>query len=416
MDTSPRHTDERLKSWLDTNQLDQERLCQALLSIDGRFTDVRPRQPRGGPDGGRDLEAMFQNNHQAWIAIGFKVSATDSATDRKWAADKFKSDLASAMKMNADLDAFVFMTNITLTVTQRNTLISHANSQGIAVSDILDRERMRILLDSPDGLSIRFQYLGINLSDAEQAAFFSRWGNRIEDIVRGVASRIDTRIDRVQFMLEQSRPLRHISVVLYLKPGIALPPSTHFRLLCQIYIVGTTTKHNRLVLAACDESSLRPSTFSGGSHNCILYDFDTIACADSSQPAPTPRTSGAMVWPDQMNRIIASGGFSEWTPDPDIPTLSSLDCACVGVFVNSSIAQYIDRLELNANEYTLWSAARSELAFDSPNSPPTMPWQFSDDELADVWVRIMSSMGMSPFRFSDTTPRRRFQAAGSDRL
>lgn len=53
-------TDEKLKGFLDTNQLHREQLCLAVLSLDKRFTDVRPRHPRGGRDGGRDIEAMFR--------------------------------------------------------------------------------------------------------------------------------------------------------------------------------------------------------------------------------------------------------------------------------------------------------------------------------------------------------------------
>jgi hypothetical protein len=53
-------TDERLKSYLDTNQLQRERMCLAILSIDRRFTNLRPRHPRGGPDGGRDVDAIFR--------------------------------------------------------------------------------------------------------------------------------------------------------------------------------------------------------------------------------------------------------------------------------------------------------------------------------------------------------------------
>jgi hypothetical protein len=45
-------TDERLKGYLDTNQLQRERMCVAVLAIDKRFTNVRPWHPRGGPDTG----------------------------------------------------------------------------------------------------------------------------------------------------------------------------------------------------------------------------------------------------------------------------------------------------------------------------------------------------------------------------
>ena len=55
----PYQTDERLKNYLDTNQLQRERMCRAILAIDKRFSEVRPRHPRGGPDGGRDIQANY---------------------------------------------------------------------------------------------------------------------------------------------------------------------------------------------------------------------------------------------------------------------------------------------------------------------------------------------------------------------
>ena len=67
----PYETDERLKSYLDTNQLGREQMCLAVLAIDKRFSDVRPRNPRGGPDGGRDIEAVFRQAQLAYAAVGF---------------------------------------------------------------------------------------------------------------------------------------------------------------------------------------------------------------------------------------------------------------------------------------------------------------------------------------------------------
>lgn len=41
-------TDEQLKGYLDTNQLHREQMCLSILALDKRFTNVRPRHPRGG--------------------------------------------------------------------------------------------------------------------------------------------------------------------------------------------------------------------------------------------------------------------------------------------------------------------------------------------------------------------------------
>lgn len=48
---------------------------------------------------------------------------------------------------------FVFFTNVSLTLGDKRALEAVANEKGIEVLDIFDRERMRIVLDSTDGLA-----------------------------------------------------------------------------------------------------------------------------------------------------------------------------------------------------------------------------------------------------------------------
>jgi hypothetical protein len=85
----PYETDERLKGYLDTNQLRREQMCLAILAIDRRFTNVKPRQPRGGPDGGRDIEATLQGSQKVFGAVGFVNQANDSDQHKNAAKGKF---------------------------------------------------------------------------------------------------------------------------------------------------------------------------------------------------------------------------------------------------------------------------------------------------------------------------------------
>ena len=78
----PYDTDERLKNHLDTNQLARERLCLAVLRLDKRFSEVKARHPRGGPDGQRDIDAVFRGEQSAFAAVGFLNQATDSDEHR----------------------------------------------------------------------------------------------------------------------------------------------------------------------------------------------------------------------------------------------------------------------------------------------------------------------------------------------
>jgi hypothetical protein len=71
----PRLTEERLRNHLDCNQAMRERMCLALLPLLGPYTREQPRRPKGGPDGGRDIEAVYEGRTTIWGAVGFKVDA-----------------------------------------------------------------------------------------------------------------------------------------------------------------------------------------------------------------------------------------------------------------------------------------------------------------------------------------------------
>jgi hypothetical protein len=238
----PHQTDERLRHWLDTNQLARERICQCILSLDKRFTDVRPRHPRGGPDGGRDLEAVFEGDRTAFTAVGFLNSVSDSPQERKKIAKKFDADVKAALEAQPDLKIFVFFTNVALTVGDKEPLEDGARKQGIAVIDIFDRERMRIALDSTDGLTARYQYLGIHLSDAEQAAFFARWGHQVEQLTTGSASDVRARLDRLEFIQERIRPLHNIHFGLKLSREVTINELPNFRALMAITFAPITNR------------------------------------------------------------------------------------------------------------------------------------------------------------------------------
>ncbi len=188
--TTSRLTEERLRTWI-INQDDQERLCIGILALDARFSSIKPRRPKGGPDGGRDIEAMLDNREVVWGAIGFRNNVNDSSEDRRWLDTKFKTDLASALAANPGLKSFVFFTNIDLTPGELSKLEKHAVSLGLSFIEVFYRERLRIALDSPRGLSLRYQHLSIPLSEAEQAAFFAEYGSQLESILHKGFGAID---------------------------------------------------------------------------------------------------------------------------------------------------------------------------------------------------------------------------------
>ena len=225
----PTDTDIRLRSSLDTNQRDREQMCRSVLALDPHYSDVRPRHPEGGPDGGRDIEAVFDGDRVAYGAVGFHNGANDSDEQKKRIKKKFTSDLASAIDAKPDLKVFAFLTNLHFTMGEQLAMKDEAQRVGIEHCDILDRERLRIELDSPGGFFIRRQYLGIPLSDAEQASFLARYGDRIQEVVSTGFQRIERTLNRILFLQEAADVLDGVYVRFQLKKSYPADEIRHFR-------------------------------------------------------------------------------------------------------------------------------------------------------------------------------------------
>lgn len=213
----PTETDIRLRSWLDANQRDREQMCRSVLALDPHYSDVRSRHPSGGPDGGRDVEALFEGGRIAYGAVGFQNGANDSDEQKKQIKKKFSADLQSALSAKPEPKVFAFLTNLHFTMGEQSEMNEMALKAGVEHCDILDRERLRIELDSPAGFFVRFQHLAIPLSEAEQASFLARYGDRIQQVVSTGFQRIERTLSLILFLQEASNVLDGIYVRFELK-------------------------------------------------------------------------------------------------------------------------------------------------------------------------------------------------------
>ena len=128
-------------------------------------------------------------------------------------------------------------------------MINQTIKDGLIFCDIFDRERLRIVLDSPDGLSIRYQYLNMPLSDAEQASFFAKWGDGIQTLIIRSFEAIDFRLNRIQFIQESMRPLRNLKFLIELKTELDIKELPHYRAV--ISILGRSIKSPDSCLPCC---------------------------------------------------------------------------------------------------------------------------------------------------------------------
>lgn len=183
-------TEIKLKLWRG-DQVGAERLAATVLHIDG-FSAVDPQCPLGGPDGLKDV--LCEKNGWKYIAAAYFPTSDQRF---KTVQDKFLHDLDGVSKNFAH--GIVFLTNQSVTPTERDTLIELASSKGHK-SIIYHLERIRALLDSPSGYGARLEFLDIDMSREEQLSFFSQWNRAFADqlqehglmIIREISKKIDS--------------------------------------------------------------------------------------------------------------------------------------------------------------------------------------------------------------------------------
>jgi len=419
----PYQTDERLKSYLDTNQLHREQMCRAILSIDKRFSDVRPRHPRGGRDGGRDIEAVYRDDQVVFGAVGFVNQANDSEEQKKVIKGKFQDDLNSAVAADKKPNAFIFFTNINLTIGEKEALIRAAKSAGLLFCEILDRERLRIALDSPDGFSIRFQYLNIPLSEEEQASFFARWGDDIQSVISTGFQRIENSLNRILFLQEASDALAHLMLSFELDAKYPAEEIGHFRLFCSMYLkepkhnilsilFGSSDKANRMrtdLNFAPEPAGIKNGIGSGQWEQQIDLEAVKEDAEDEEDEKYTSVGSGSRIGMNEAEFIPISYNKDSFIRLHPCIALRDLDDAMFLPFVNQSLAEKIKAIHVYSNGYKLKEIGRAEFYVDNEEVDPHFPVNFSGDELVDPWVRIRPKASSTfHLRFFEETPVRMF--------
>jgi fido (protein-threonine AMPylation protein) len=154
-------TELRLSFWRD-GSTQAERLAASALRLSG-YEELDPQSPLGGPDGTKDI--LCRKGGLIWVAaVYFPIGPTRFPSIKK----KYSSDLSGAP---TDSQGFVFVTNQTLSPTQRQTLVDIAQAAG-KEADTLHLQQLVTLLDSPPGYGARLQYLDIPMTIEDQLSWF----------------------------------------------------------------------------------------------------------------------------------------------------------------------------------------------------------------------------------------------------
>jgi hypothetical protein len=126
--------------------------------------------------------------------------------------EKFKADLDRALIENPSLPGFVFFTNVDLAPAQKESLKAYSQEKKIGIVDIFDMERMRHVLDSPEGLIARLQYLDIPMSATEQAGLVAKFGSQLQNAVTARFDRVERTLAQMERFLEFQKPLLRLDL------------------------------------------------------------------------------------------------------------------------------------------------------------------------------------------------------------
>jgi hypothetical protein len=384
--------------------------------------------------------------------VGFQNGANDSNEQKKQIRTKFSCDLKSALAAKPDLKVFVFLTNLHFTIGEQEEMKEEAQTAGIEHCDILDRERLRIDLDSPAGFFVRFQYLGIPLTEAEQASFLAQYGDRVQEVVSTGFQRLERTLNRILFLQESRDVLHGVYVWFRLKHNYPANEIGHFRAFVSLYLraikhdifgirFGSSDKSNRFRKDVADKRGDEQGIAHGigsGQWEQHIKPRSRVGSDDAAKPDLESRESGQDA--DFDKDLVSVGSGSSIGMDPvstivihyshdDVlvrfrPRLELRDldeCAFVPV-LNRSLAEKLRSIEVFANGYKLTYIGPDDFTIDDSRYDCTEAGAFTAEELAeagaftaeelaDPWVRIRPSNLSSFFelRFSETTPRRMFE-------
>lgn len=431
----PQETEQRLRSWLDTNQAGREALCLGLLAQDARFAEVRPRHPKGGPDGGRDIDAIYRGKQVAAAAVAFVNGANDSLRQKREIKAKFAKDLKSATAADSGPEVFVFMTNLALTMGEQDELRASARAAGFRACEIFDRELMRTMLDSPDGLALRFQYLHLPLSNAEQASFFARWGDEIQSLVTSSFQRVEQTLERLLFLHEANDVLEGIHVHLELDRCYTGAEIGHFRAFVRMFLrepkhrifqvlFGAADRPMRFRRDVKDVDQDRPGIEHGIAGGAWEMQDDRADETQSAVAAVDPEASEGWT---QVNASSAAGRVDavaipiEYDHDQGLiryePRMRMKDLQDAGwiLMVDARLAAKLEAIHIYANGYKLDEIRQPDFQVRDEGPGDFAMIRLHAEELDVPWAVIRpSNASFFRLRFFDKTPVRYVVARRTD--
>ena len=326
------------------------------------------------------------------------------------------------------------MTNVNLTLAEKADLRQRATGIGFMDCEIFDRERLRIALDSPDGFAARFQYLGLPLSEAEQASFFAKWGDDIQSMVSTGFQRLERSLDRLLFLSEASDVLESLTIQYELDRPYDADEIGHFRAFARMFlrdfkhgffsaIFGTSDRSDRFRNSSgrrLDE--MLPGIKHGISgaqweqqidvEKSSSSDMIDVGLEEGKLPPYAIACMSSAIGQQTATSVSAHFTYTDLLIRHRTGiSLKDLDGAMWLPMLNASIAAKVSVIHIFANGYKLDEIRVTACYIDRSQPEREELDYFAPDELSDPWVSIRPNYASSfIIRFFEQTPVRLFRS------
>jgi hypothetical protein len=311
------------------------------------------------------------------------------------------------------------MLNRTAVITEKEVLITKSQESGILYCEIFDRERIRIILDSADGFSIRYQYLNIPLSEAEQASFFTKWGDDIQGVISTGFQKMEESIKRMIFLQESMFVIDNLHFVFKLNRKYNGNEIGHFRVFCRIHliehkhnitsvVVGLTDKANRMSNNILESNKDKPGITNGMSGG----QWDEIINSESKEETDdyshySCKSTMSSIGYEEIESLVLTYSNDDLIRFGPCLTIHDIDKSDFLIEISENLCDKIKQIDLYGNEYLLGSFDCSNFGFSDVNELPDYPVPFTENELSCLWKRVFDKNGfIFRLNFSDKTPKR----------
>lgn len=234
---------------------------------------------------------------------------------------------------------------------------------------------------------------------------------------------MEAALNRILFLQEVRDPIARLTVTVQLNRTYAAEEIGHFRLFCFLYLKEPKEGILAILFGASDKSGRMRSDIapdfttqeSGIKHGISTGQWEQHIEFSEERPSDDQEEerftlvgSSSSIGQDELEFLSIAYHKDGFIRLQSGPTLKDLDDSMFIFFCNKSLAEKVRAIHVYSNGYKLQEIA--ELSIDEAEFEPSVPVDFSKEELADPWVRIRPAELSSAFhlRFFEATPTRLF--------